>query len=104
MVPGFVFDDYDTYASNLAGQLTTALGTTVTKDDVSVITGSPQGLPVFDAKNAAVGVTFFVPLRPSFWTWLAGQNKLDLSSSLVYVGACLTDSTSNLRNAVGSSA
>lgn len=44
-------------------------------------------------------VSYGYGIMPKFWEW-ASQNDVDLSSSLVFIGACLTDKTPDLRNAI----
>jgi hypothetical protein len=43
---------------------------------------------------------YYLLVTPDFWSWLRGSRGADFSRSLVFVGACLTDATPYLRNAI----
>jgi hypothetical protein len=44
-------------------------------------------------------VSYGYGITPKFWEWVV-ENGADFSSSLVFIGACLTDKTPDLRNAI----
>ncbi len=67
-------------------------GGTVKKPKTLVIGCNGTGLKPTD-------VSYGYGITPKFWEW-AGQNGVDISSSLVFIGACLTDKTPDLRNAI----
>ena len=46
------------------------------------------------------GGAYYLELTPSFWTWLHDKRSADFSRSLVFVGACDTDYTPYLREAI----
>lgn len=72
--------------------------------DLQQALGKGYGMPA--DVIGAVGVPtlaapqYFVSLLPAFWTWMEGSEGLDLSHSLVFVGACYTDRSPDLRNAI----
>jgi hypothetical protein len=43
---------------------------------------------------------YYLEITPGFWSWLRDARGANFSHSLVFVGACLTDATPYLRNAV----
>jgi hypothetical protein len=49
-----------------------------------------------DPKDSA----FFLSVMPPFWKWLREKRGVAFSSTFFYVGACLTDTTPDLREAI----
>ena len=43
---------------------------------------------------------YYLLITPDFWSWLRDSRGADFSHSLVFVGACLSDATPYLRNAI----
>ncbi|MGA2298944.1 MAG: hypothetical protein ABSG15_15475, partial [FCB group bacterium] len=57
--------------------------------------------PAYIEQNLRPGFnTVFWGLKPKFWEWVQKKHGADFSKSLVYMSACLTDSTPDLREAV----
>jgi hypothetical protein len=46
------------------------------------------------------GTQYFAHLTTAFWSWMESLKGLNLSRSLVYVGACYTDRSAALRDAI----
>jgi hypothetical protein len=57
-------------------------------------------LPTTGGKNIFGFSAYFLEVTPLFWSWLRGDRGVDFSRSFVFMGACLTDATPDLRDAI----
>lgn len=93
-------EEYDDVIADLKasgyGDLLTYGGGTEASPRTIEVSGAAQSLRV-QRMYYAIAVT------PKFWEWLHTR-QADFSRSLVYVGACLTDQTKDLRDAIRSRA
>jgi len=90
-----------TTGSYLGNQQSTALSNLATlKSKLHVRYGIPPTAIGGVSVPSIGGPQYYAALHPEFWTWMEQSEGLDLSRSLVYVGACYTDRTPALRDAV----
>jgi hypothetical protein len=98
----------DDFGSNLASALSAMLG-------VAKSLHSKYGMPEEDFNLGFAPVqssttptpltsTYVGSITPGFWSWLRTKGGADFSRSLVFIGACDTDQTPSLRNAIESRA
>ncbi len=55
-----------------------------------------ETLPGRKGENGA----YYLEITPDFWSWMRASRGVDFSHSLVFVGACQTDASPYLRNAI----
>ncbi|HZT97909.1 MAG TPA: hypothetical protein VFB34_13835 [Chloroflexota bacterium] len=86
------------YLGSSSAQALAALGTI--QDNLAKTYGLPKDAIWGGSVPTLGGPRYFVLLEPKFWTWLESSKGVNLSHSLVYVGACYTDRTPALRQAI----